>query len=70
MTGSDPKADLRRYLQSARDALLWKLDGLSLVLTSSKNVTMRRIAFPQDDEQTIIRPDHLFFAGVLYKRRP
>jgi hypothetical protein len=24
----DPKADLRRYLQAARDALLWKLDGL------------------------------------------
>jgi uncharacterized damage-inducible protein DinB len=29
MTGSDPKADLRNYLQGARDALLWKLDGLS-----------------------------------------
>ncbi len=29
MTGSDPKADLHRYLQTARDALLWKLDGLS-----------------------------------------
>jgi uncharacterized damage-inducible protein DinB len=29
MTGSDPKADLRRYLQTARDALLWKLQGLS-----------------------------------------
>ena len=29
MTGSDPKADLRRYLQLARDALLWKLEGLS-----------------------------------------
>jgi uncharacterized damage-inducible protein DinB len=29
MTGWDPKADLRRYLQAARDALLWKLDGLS-----------------------------------------
>ena len=29
MTDSDPKADLRRYLQVARDALLWKLDGLS-----------------------------------------
>src|SRR3984893_15276921 len=29
MTGSDPKADLRRYLQVGRDALLWKLDGLS-----------------------------------------
>lgn len=29
MSGSDPKADLRRYLQVARDALVWKLDGLS-----------------------------------------
>jgi uncharacterized damage-inducible protein DinB len=29
MTGSDPKADLHRYLQDARQALLWKLDGLS-----------------------------------------
>jgi uncharacterized damage-inducible protein DinB len=29
MTGPDPKADLRRYLQIARDALLWKLEGLS-----------------------------------------
>ena len=29
MTESDLKADLRRYLQDGRDALLWKLDGLS-----------------------------------------
>jgi hypothetical protein len=29
MTEYDPKADLRHYLQAARDALLWKLDGLS-----------------------------------------
>lgn len=29
MTGSDPKADLRRYLQAGREALLWKLEGLS-----------------------------------------
>jgi hypothetical protein len=29
MSGPNPKADLRRYLQIARDALLWKLDGLS-----------------------------------------
>jgi Protein of unknown function (DUF664) len=29
MTGSDPKADLQRYLQAGREALLWKLDGLS-----------------------------------------
>ncbi len=29
MTSAGPKADLHRYLQAARDALLWKLDGLS-----------------------------------------
>src|SRR6266536_720882 len=29
MTGSDPKADLRRYLQAGREALLGKLEGLS-----------------------------------------
>jgi uncharacterized damage-inducible protein DinB len=29
MTESDPKAILHRYLQTAREALLWKLEGLS-----------------------------------------
>jgi uncharacterized damage-inducible protein DinB len=29
MAISDPKADLHKYLQQARDDLLWKLDGLS-----------------------------------------
>lgn len=29
VTGLDPKADFHRYLQEARDALLWKLDRLS-----------------------------------------
>jgi uncharacterized damage-inducible protein DinB len=29
MSESDPKPDLHRYLQLARDALVWKLDGLS-----------------------------------------
>ncbi|MEU6403208.1 DinB family protein [Streptomyces sp. NPDC046985] len=29
MNASDAKADLHEYLQSARDALLWKLEGLS-----------------------------------------
>lgn len=29
MAGYDPKAELRRYLQAARDALLWKLEGVS-----------------------------------------
>src|SRR3712207_14223 len=29
MTGRDAKADLHRYLQSGREALLWKLEKLS-----------------------------------------
>jgi uncharacterized damage-inducible protein DinB len=29
MAGSDPKAELHLYLKAAREALLWKLDGLS-----------------------------------------
>jgi uncharacterized damage-inducible protein DinB len=29
MSAPDPKADLRLYLHAAREALLWKLDGLS-----------------------------------------
>lgn len=29
MSKSDPKADLHEYLQTAREALLWKLEGLS-----------------------------------------
>jgi hypothetical protein len=29
MTAPDPKADLHRYLRTARDAVFWKLDGLS-----------------------------------------
>jgi uncharacterized damage-inducible protein DinB len=29
MTTRDPKADLHRYLQVAREAVLWKLEGLS-----------------------------------------
>ena len=29
MAITDPKDDLRRYLQVARDAVVWKLDGLA-----------------------------------------
>ncbi|MFI9504462.1 DinB family protein [Nocardia sp. NPDC052566] len=29
MNAADPKADLHRYLRVAREALVWKLDGLS-----------------------------------------
>ncbi|MGH2756383.1 MAG: DUF664 domain-containing protein, partial [Actinomycetota bacterium] len=29
MGTTDPKANLKRYLQTGREALLWKLEGLS-----------------------------------------
>ncbi|MFF0017068.1 DinB family protein [Streptomyces sp. NPDC005374] len=29
MTSNDPKEDLHRYLKAAREAVVWKLDGLS-----------------------------------------
>src|SRR5580658_4634028 len=29
MADTDPKATLQRYLQTGRDAVVWKLDGLS-----------------------------------------
>src|ERR1700730_18254535 len=29
MTGPDPKGDLLGYLQAGREAILWKLEGLS-----------------------------------------
>jgi len=48
----------------------WRVSGFSLILTSSKGATLRRIAFPDDDDRTVIRPDHLFFDGLMYKRRP
>src|SRR5688500_6800876 len=46
----------------------WDLAGLSLALTSSTNVSLRRIAFPLDEEKTIIRPDRIYFGGLVFKR--
>jgi hypothetical protein len=48
----------------------WDLSGLSVILTSSDGLVVRRIAFPQDEEKTVIRPDRMFFGGLMYKRRP
>lgn len=48
----------------------WELTGFSLQLTTSKGVSLRRFVFPSDDEKTVIKPDRLFFAGLMFKRRP
>jgi len=47
----------------------WQLDGYSLQLTDESGAVIRRIAFPYDDPATPIRPDRLFFGGLLYKRQ-
>jgi hypothetical protein len=48
----------------------WELSGYSLILTNAEGVILRRIVFPQDDEITVIKPDRMFFGGLMYKRRP
>jgi hypothetical protein len=48
----------------------WELSGYSLILTNAEGVVLRRIVFPQDDEITVIKPDRMFFGGLMYKRRP
>jgi hypothetical protein len=48
----------------------WQIRGFSLVLTQIDGAVLRRFAFPDDDEKTVIRPDRMFFGGLMYKRRP
>jgi hypothetical protein len=47
----------------------WRVDPFALTLTDARSGTaFRAIAFPVDVGGTPDRPDHLFFAGILYKR--
>jgi hypothetical protein len=48
----------------------WALSGYSLTLKNSEGVTLRRFVFPDDDDKTVIKPDRVFFAGLMFKRRP
>ena len=47
----------------------WELTGLSLTLIDASGTTIRRIAFPYDDEATPVKPDRMFFGGILYKKQ-
>ena len=47
----------------------WELTGMSLVLTDTSGAVIRRIVFPYDDEATPVKPDRMFFGGLLYKIR-
>jgi hypothetical protein len=48
----------------------WQLSGMSLILTDANGTVLRRIVFPYDDDTTPLKPDRMFFGGILYKRLP
>lgn len=48
----------------------WELNDYFLTLTDEKGAVLRRIAFPCDDEKTVVKPDQIFFGGWVFKRQP
>jgi hypothetical protein len=48
----------------------WQLAGYSLVLVDETGKAFRGIVFPYDDAKTPVKPDRLFFAGTMYKKKP
>ncbi len=47
----------------------WELNGFSLTLTADTGVVFRGIAFPYDDAKTPVKPDRMFFGGLMYKKQ-
>ncbi|MCW8132993.1 MAG: hypothetical protein KIS92_21780 [Planctomycetota bacterium] len=47
----------------------WKLDGFTIALSASDGKTLRMLAFPFDDKQTELKPDWMFFGGMVYKKK-
>jgi hypothetical protein len=48
----------------------WELKAWSLVFTREDGTAVRLIAFPQDDEKTVIKPDQIYLGGAVFRRRP
>jgi len=47
----------------------WKQDGFYLTLTADSGESQRQVIFPFDDNTTVVYPDRLYMAGVMYKKR-
>lgn len=64
--------DAPRLISGPREATdgRWELNGFSLQMTTIGGATIRRFVFPHDDDRTVIKPDRMFFAGLMFKRRP
>jgi hypothetical protein len=48
----------------------WQASDFSLTFAPSGGKTLRQIAFPVDDADTPLVPDHLYIGGMLFKRMP
>lgn len=70
LTASEPRKPVAKSGHNESTTGRWELSGFSLQLTTSNGVTLRRFVFPSDDEKTVIKPDRMFFAGLMFKRRP
>jgi hypothetical protein len=47
----------------------WTAGKYSIAFTDESGKTVRQIAFPYDDSDTPITPDHLYIGGTMFKRR-
>jgi hypothetical protein len=66
----DPKSGVAGKRDVAVSQGTWQLRGLSLVLKTADGGVLRGLAFPEDDPRTVLKPDRMYFAGTMYKRRP
>ena len=65
----------RHLLQAARPVLAHLTRAIAgmhyfAILTDTRGAELRRIAFPFDDDKTPLKPDWMFFGGLLYKKAP
>ncbi len=47
----------------------WTASAYSIALTDASGTMVRKIAFPYDDPDTPVNPDHLYIGGTMFKRR-
>ncbi len=70
LTGKAPESSATKSGHDRRTSGRWNLNAFSLQLTAADGSVFRRLVFPSDDDTTVIKPDRMFFAGVMFKRRP
>jgi hypothetical protein len=69
-TSRDPRPPIVKSGPNQSTSGRWEVSGFSLQLNTIAGVALRRFTFPDDDEKTVIKPDRMFFGGLMFKRRP